>query len=235
MRFKAFATDYDGTLAHHGTVSAPAIQALQRLRAAGWRCLLVTGRELKDLKLIFPRMELFDLVVAENGALLYDPRNEQAKPLHAAPPPELAKRLLERGVTPLSVGNVVVATFEPFEKTALDVIKELGLELEIIFNKGAVMILPTGCNKATGLKAALKSLGLSPDEAVAIGDAENDHALLRAVGFGVAVANAVPALKEQANMVTAASHGDGVIELIDLLLIGGLSSSEPASKAQALK
>ena len=48
----------------------------------------------------------------------------------------------------------------------------------MIFNKGAVMILPSGVNKATGLAAALEELGLSPHNVVGVGDAENDHAFL---------------------------------------------------------
>ena len=87
----------------------------------------------------------------------------------------------------------------------------------MIFNKGAVMVLPSGVNKATGLAAALAALGIA-DNVVAVGDAENDHALLAAVKLGVAVANAVPSLKEQAAFVTTGDHGRGVIELIEQLL-----------------
>jgi len=51
---------------------------------------------------------------------------------------------------------------------------ELGLELQVIFNKGAVMILPTGVNKATGLTCALKEMELDPQHVVAVGDAGGD-------------------------------------------------------------
>ena len=68
--------------------------------------------------------------------------------------PDLIAKLKKRGVKPLSVGRSIVATWEPHQATELDVIKKLGLELEIIYNKGAVMILPSGVNKATGLAAA---------------------------------------------------------------------------------
>ena len=60
----------------------------------------------------------------------------------------------------------------------LDTIRDLGLELQVIFNKGAVMVLPAGVNKASGLAAALADLGLSPHNVVGVGDAENDHAFL---------------------------------------------------------
>jgi len=115
-------------------------------------------------------------------------------------------------------GRVIIATWSPHETTVLATIRDLGLELQVIFNKGAVMVLPSGVNKATGLAAALTTLGIPAENVVAVGDAENDHALLAAVGLGVAVANAIPSLKEHAALVTRGDHGDGVIELIELLL-----------------
>ena len=78
----------------------------------------------------------------------------------------------------------------------LEAIHELGLEWQIIFNKGAVMVLPPGVNKASGLAAALEALQLSPVNVVGIGDAENDHAFLSLCGCSVAVANALDAVKD---------------------------------------
>lgn len=100
----------------------------------------------------------------------------------------------------------------------LKVIKKLGLELEIIFNKGAVMILPSGINKATGMAAALQDLGLSPHNVVGVGDAENDHAFLQACGCSAAVSNALPAVKNTADLVTRGARGKGVEELIGKLI-----------------
>ena len=97
-------------------------------------------------------------------------------------------------------------------------IEAMGLDLQVILNKRAVMILPTGIDKATGLLAALDELGLAPRDVVGVGDAENDLAFLDACGRAVAVANALPAVKARADLVTAADHGAGVIELIGRLL-----------------
>ena len=85
-----------------------------------------------------------------------------AKPgLIAAPPSEtFVAELARRGVNPLGVGTSIVATREPHETTVVEVIEELGLELQVIFNKGAVMVLPSGINKATGLAAALQSFDI---------------------------------------------------------------------------
>lgn len=217
-RYVALATDYDGTLAEDGRVDAETLDALRRLRATGRRLVLVTGRELEELIRVFPAIAVFDRVVAENGALLYTPSPPTERPLATAPPPELAAALRLRGVSPLSCGRVIVATWQPHEQTVLDVIHEQGLELEVIFNKGAVMVLPSGVNKASGLKAALAELGIAREHVVGVGDAENDHSLLGACGLGVAVSNAVPALKRRADWVTAGARGRGVIEVCDRLV-----------------
>lgn len=217
MRYFALATDYDGTLAAHGEVDTPTLDALERLRKSGRRLILVTGRELPDLMKVFPHLELFDRVVAENGALLYQPATKEERPLAEAPPQELLDNLKLLGV-PFSVGRSIVATWEPHQAEVLEVIRGLGLELHVIFNKGAVMVLPSGVNKETGLKAALDELGLSAHNVVGVGDAENDHAFFAACEFAVAVANALPTLKKRADLVTENDRGAGVTELIDAIL-----------------
>ncbi|MCG3114589.1 MAG: HAD-IIB family hydrolase [Candidatus Manganitrophus sp. SA1] len=227
MRYYALATDYDGTLATEGRVDEATLEALERLRNSGRRLILVTGRELDELLQVFPQVDLFESVVAENGALLYRPATREIKLLAEAPPERFAQSLRARGVGPLAVGRVIVATWTPHETAVLETIRELGLELQVIFNKGAVMVLPSGVNKATGLAAALEELGLSPHNAVGVGDAENDHAFLHLCEASVAVANALPSLKEQADWVTRGSRGAGVTELIDHLLAADLTDLEP--------
>src|SRR6185503_9668543 len=131
-------------------------------------------------------------------------------------------------------GHVIVATWHPHEETVLDVIRSSGLELQVVFNKGAVMVLPSGVNKATGLAAALAEMKLSPHNAVAVGDAENDHAFLAACECSVAVANALPALKEHAHLVTAGDHGAGVHELVRMLVDHDLANLTTTAERTAL-
>lgn len=218
MRYHALAADYDGTLAHHGRVSEETWAALVKLRGSGRKVILVTGRELPELLELIPDPTVFDRIVAENGALIYDPAKKTEHPVAPGPPADFVAELQKRGVDRISVGRVIVATWEPYQQTVLDVIRDLGLELQVIFNKGAVMVLPSGVNKASGLAEALASLGLSRHNVVAVGDAENDHALLQTVECGAAVANALPALKTTADIVTERDHGAGVAELIDCIV-----------------
>jgi HAD superfamily hydrolase (TIGR01484 family) len=217
MFFLALATDYDGTLAADGIADPDAMAWLQRLRKSGRKVILVTGRELPDLAIACPELGSFDLIVAENGATLYDPATKDEQVLAAAASEELAAYLRNAGVSPLSVGRSIIATWEPNETIVLEAIRELGLELQIIFNKGAVMVLPPNVNKASGLRAALDRLGLSPHNVVGVGDAENDHAFLQLCGCGVAVQNALDAIKTRVDLVTRGARGAGVRELCQLL------------------
>jgi hydroxymethylpyrimidine pyrophosphatase-like HAD family hydrolase len=218
MRYLALATDYDGTLAHDGRVDDRTVAALERLRATGRRLVLVTGRELDELLDIFPEVGFFERVVAENGALLYDPATKQDKLLAQRPPDSFLQELRRKAVHPVSVGRVIVATWKPQETAVLAAIRDQGLDLQVIFNKDAVMVLPAGVTKATGLAAAMTELDLSPHEAVGIGDAENDHAFLSLCECSAAVANALASVKQHTDLVTKGDHGAGVVELIERLI-----------------
>lgn len=223
MRYVCFSADYDGTLARHGEVASSTIEALKRVYRSGRKLVLVTGRQLGELLQVFPEAKLFDRVIAENGALLYRPADKTEKLLAEPPPESFVADLRQRGVTPLAVGKVIVATWRPNEKTVLEAIRDSGLALQVIFNKDAVMILPSSVNKATGLQAALSELGLSAHNVVGVGNAENDHVFLRMCEFAVAVANSIATLKERADYVTQGRQGEGVEELIQHLLADDLA------------
>jgi hydroxymethylpyrimidine pyrophosphatase-like HAD family hydrolase len=221
MQISALACDYDGTLAKDGAVDRPTRAALERLRASGRQLVMVTGRELPDLRRAFGPFSLFDAIVAENGALFW--RQGAAEALLApGPPSALIASLKRRGVWPLSVGRSIVATWVANEGKVRSAIAELGLDWRIILNKDSLMCLPPGVDKASGLAFALDALQLSPQEVLGVGDAENDLAFLRACGVSAGVANALPSLKAEVDLVTKADHGAGVAELIDQLLAGRL-------------
>jgi len=226
MHFTALACDYDGTVADVGAIADETADALARVIDSGRKLVLVTGRELPDLLDVCPKIHLFHWVVAENGGLLYQPSTGNEEPLAPPPSAEFVVTLKRREVEPCTTGRVIVSTRQPHEKVVLETIRDLGLELQVIFNKGAVMVLPSGTNKATGLASALEKMGISLTNVVAIGDAENDHALLEGCGAGVAVANAVPLLKAHADWVTDGANGEGVRQLVERLLANDLADLE---------
>jgi hydroxymethylpyrimidine pyrophosphatase-like HAD family hydrolase len=218
VKYLALATDYDGTIARHGEVSDSTYKALARWKDAGRKLLLVTGRELPDLGRVCSFMPLFDLIVAENGALLHDPNIGTSEVLAPEPPKEFVDYLRLKCVSPLSIGRSIVATDETYRPVVLQAIEELGLKWKIVLNKGALMVLPHNVDKVTGLTVALDRLKISPADTVGVGDAENDQGFLAFCGYSAAVANALPFLRKQVHYVTQASHGAGVEELIERVL-----------------
>jgi HAD superfamily hydrolase (TIGR01484 family) len=226
MRYHVLATDYDGTIAWQGKVDNETIEALQKCKASSRKLILVTGRELDELLTIFPKYDLFDLIVAENGAIIFDPASKEEILLGEKPPENFINELKQKNVTPLSVGRVIVATWEPYEAMVLQAIHNAGIEYQVIFNKGAVMVLPPGINKATGLQEALDRLKISMHNVVAIGDAENDQAMFRIAECSAAVGNALVSIKKEATIITQKDHGAGVAELIASLIENDLAFAD---------
>ena len=221
MKFRALAADYDGTLAFDGHVDEATVQSLRSVRDAGLRLVMVTGRELTDLFNTFAHVELFDRVVAENGAVLYNPQSKDIDLLGMSPPRALVERLTALNI-PLSIGHGIVATIEPHEHAVIAAIHELSLDWHVIFNKGSVMALPSSVTKMTGLEHALRAIGVPAEATIGIGDAENDLVFLRSCGLAVSVANALQVVKDISDVVTVESRGAGVAELIGRWLGGAL-------------
>lgn len=74
-----------------------------------------------------------------------------------------------------------------------------------------------GVSKASGLALLADLLGFSAEQAVAVGDAENDREMLDWAGCGLAVANASDLLKGEADAVIPSVHDDGVAQLLEAL------------------
>ncbi len=213
LPFESIAIDYDGTLAWQGVVAEQTQQALVNARQMGLRLVLVTGRMVDDLLRVFPQLGLFDLVVSENGAVLYEPASTMRQALGPSAPRQLIDALEAHDI-PFATGQVMIAINRVDESRVLDLIATMNLDLRIIGNKADAMILPRDINKATGLTSAQQHLGLRAESAIGIGDAENDLELFQACGLRVAVANALDVLKEQADLVMEHANGTGVVEFI---------------------
>jgi hydroxymethylpyrimidine pyrophosphatase-like HAD family hydrolase len=223
VRFRVLACDYDRTIATHGEVSREVVDALRRVAASGRRLLLVTGRILSELEEVFADLPLFDRIVVENGGLLLDPATGVQRLLGPPIPADLVAELRDAGVAPLVVGRVMCGTLEVDREAVRAALHRLGVEREMIRNKESLMVLPTGVDKASGLRAALDELGEELARTVAVGDAENDVVMVRAAGCGVAVANGVDELKAQAGLVLDHPNGEGVRRLCDALAADDLA------------
>jgi phosphoglycolate phosphatase (TIGR01487 family) len=220
VTFQAIACDYDSTLARQGRVAPESLRALTRARAAGRKLILITGRTLNDLRTVFSELSAFDLLVVENGAVLFDPSSKVEQVLCAEAPPEFLAAL-SRSKVPFSLGRRVVATLRRYQSTIERLIEDCEVELVVTLNRESVMILPQGIDKGSGLKAALQPLALATSDVVGIGDAENDFAFLQLCGFSVAVANAIEQLKGEVDYVTRQEDGAGVAEIVEQVIAGG--------------
>jgi hydroxymethylpyrimidine pyrophosphatase-like HAD family hydrolase len=220
-RWSVLASDFDGTLATQGWVPLEALAAVSRFRSAGGTFVLVTGRRLPELYEVFPETDQFaDRIVAENGGILHDPSNPPAVTLTVSPPAELKDVLIAAGVGEVEIGEVLVSASRDDEIAVRRAAHRLAhiWPCQVVPNKDRVMLMPAGVDKGTGLAAAVATLGVSLRDVLAIGDGENDVAMLRAAGLGVAVADAVPALQAHADLLTRGEASAGVVETIDCLL-----------------
>ncbi len=222
MQYTVLATNYDGTLAAHGRVDPATLTALDRLKEAGFKLVLVTARTLESLRATFPELAVFDRIVAENGAVVHCPDTGDST-LLGPPPPEKAIAALRRKAIPLDIGQVILTSQTPHEKAIVDTLRELALDHAVEFNRSEVLVLPADLGTATGLQLALDELQTTPSQVVGIGDAENDHAFLALCAIAVAVADAIPSVREDADLVTQGGAGEGVIELIRHLIAGDLA------------
>jgi len=230
--FRALALDYDGTLTTGPRPADDVLTAIQAARESGLRVILVTGRILAELRTGFSEVDQwFDAIVAENGAVLSGPFGH----FGLAPPisPVLASALAARGV-PVRSGEVLLAVSADHAIAAMEETHRIERDYQVLYNRSEIMILPAGVTKATGLQFALSRFGLSNHVTVAVGDAENDHALLQWCEVGVAVANAVGELKANADLVLEHPEGSGILELLSGPLLTGDAPMRPSGRDIAI-
>ena len=231
MRFRLLACDYDRTIATDGVVGEAVRAALRAVRDSGRLLVLVTGRNMEELLDVFTELRLFDRLVVENGGLMLDPRRDVERMLCAPVSGRLLEELRRRGIGPLIVGRSVLSTPIENDEAVRATAADLGLRLALIPNVDSLMVMAAGCGKAAGLEAAAAELSVPLAEAVAVGDGENDVALIDCAGAGVAVAHAVPELKSRADIVLQLPGPAGIIDLCRSLAERDLADLLEASAA----
>lgn len=213
MKLSAFALDYDGTIARDGVFDADVRQAIAEVRRRGILVVLVTGRRLAHLRQSAGDLACFDIIVAENGAVLEYPGTGRHAVLGHPPPRPFLEALRARDI-PCEAGEVVVEADACHAPAILELVRGLELPLMLAFNRSRVMVLPPAIAKSTGLRQALHTVRISLHNTVGIGDAENDHDLLDACETGAAVEWGSPALAAIADDVIRGAPGRAVAEYI---------------------
>jgi len=210
MKFEVLALDYDGTIARDGVLDPDVKAAIGEARARGIVVVIVTGRVLSDLRRVAGDLGFVDAVVAENGAVLAFP-NGQTRLIGHPPPQVFLDELRLRGIQ-FDAGQCVIEADAGLATRVLAAIRELELPLVLLFNRSRLMILPQAISKGTGLRDAMNVLRLSVHNAIAIGDAENDHDLLAACEIAVAVSWGSAALQAEADEIVHGDDPDCVME-----------------------
>ncbi len=204
MKFGVLALDYDGTIARDGVLDPEVRSAIADVRARGIAVVIVTGRILAELEQVAGDLHFVDAVVGENGAVMWF-ANGHSRQLAYSTSTQFLQELSRRGLG-FKAGQCVVELDAAAAPQVLAVIRELELPLVQLFNRGRLMVLPQAVSKGAGLREALATLRMSVHNAIAIGDAENDHDLLAACELGVAVSWGSRLLQQAADEVL---QGDG--------------------------
>ena len=213
MKLCTIAVDFDGTIAWNDQLEPSVRDAIADARSRGIVVILVTGRILEDLRRVAGELHFADAVVAENGAAILFPASGASRTIAPPVSTALVEELRREGI-PFVAGRAIVDTDAGSAPRVLSIVRRLELPLTLAFNRSRLMVLPQAVSKATGLREALAILRLSPHNAVAIGDAENDHALLESCEFGVAVGWGSERLKAAADFVLPGPGPVAVAEYI---------------------
>ncbi|HET7874394.1 MAG TPA: HAD hydrolase family protein [Methylomirabilota bacterium] len=225
MLLKALACDFDGTLASEDRIGPEALDALVRAREAGLRLILVTGRTFFELTRVCDRLDLFEAAVAENGAVLYFPGAAMIRDQGPPPPKRLLAELDRRGIL-YQAGRVIVGVARVDEPRVREALVAVGVTRDLVYNRAALMLLPSGVSKGTGVRRVLGFLGLSFHDVLGLGDAENDLEFFEACGWSGCPADAVEAIRTRADWVFPGADGQAVAAAITGPILQGLLAVE---------
>jgi hypothetical protein len=177
--------------------------------------------------------ECFTGIVWENGAVLHQRQGAVAYLPFGSVDEHVVEALANAGV-PFERGFAIVDTFTRYETQVWQAIKDTQSEVAIAHNKGALMVMPPGTSKGAGLARLLELCDFSPHNVVAFGDGENDLSLLQMAEIGVAVADAVPQLKEVATIVASQPGPAGVLEELTTYWLQGVAPALSLYRQQAI-
>jgi len=217
MLIKALACDLGGTLAVGDRISSKVRETLQRVRQAGVRLILVTGRTFFEVTRVCDCLELFDAVVAENGAVVYYPASAMIRDHELAVPARLSAELDQRGIQ-YQTGRVIIGAARGDEVAVREALAGARVTRDVIHDRGGLMLVPAGVSKGSGVQQVLRTLGLSPHDVLAIGDGESDLPLFDACGFSACPGDSIGSVRERVDWVLPGGHGDdvasGIAELV---------------------
>ncbi len=108
-----------------------------------------------------------------------------------------------------------VGKHKVLEKMKDTVLAAVGSTTAVMFSNDEFLeFMSKDVSKGKALLAVLSLLGLSPQEAIAFGDGDNDIPLLETAGIGVAMENASPSVKKAADFTASSNNNDGIARFL---------------------
>jgi len=222
-------TDIDGTLTDaSGALDVDALEAIRALRAYGYEVILASARSAWEAWTISKLVGASPPVIAENGGVIvFSPlkmvllgdKLAALRGLEALERRGLEVRI-KQTVPPLTS---VILEPGPSAKELREVLQEEEPDVDVVETGFSLILAKKGVNKAE----ALRALGsfrpeLKPEEAIAVGDGDNDVPLFDICGYSIAPSNATPEAKRAARYVAKGAYGKGLHEGMERLLRLGL-------------
>ena len=214
MGFKAVVVDVDGTITFGDrSIDCRAVEALRSLAVP---VVIATGNILCFARAVSKLLGTGGIIISENGGVI-ECGTVEYDTSHMKICEEAFLFLREHfPVEKLDPENrkTEIALRRDFDVEKAREILSGFSDIEVVDTGFAVHIKSKRVNKGTGLCKLADLMGIDVRDFVAIGDSSNDIEMLKVSGFGVAVGNAHPALKEVADMVTEGEYGAGVAEAV---------------------
>ncbi|MEN6329743.1 MAG: phosphoglycolate phosphatase [Methanobacteriaceae archaeon] len=222
ISLNALALDVDGTITDKKRRLCPgALNAIRKVEDQGIPVIIVTGNILCSTKTISILLGTTGGLVAENGGVIeYGGKVSVLGDLQKC---EKAYQHLRRtyDVKKVEYSSARVSEIALERSLSVEKVKEAlkNWDVEVYDTQFALHLTDPTVNKGLSLLKVAKSMGVKPQEIMAIGDSENDLEFLEKAGWKVAVANSDPELKIKADYVTKKPYGDGVKEAIGRFLL----------------
>ena len=101
-------------------------------------------------------------------------------------------------------------------KAEEELVEKLGDRMDIFRSAPFFLeLVPKGIDKAKSLSRLLTKINLTPADMIAFGDGYNDLSMLKLAGMGVAMENAAPEVRAEADYVTLTNEEDGVAAALE--------------------
>ena len=213
----------DGTITdRHRRISPAAIACIRNLVERGVEVVLASGNTVCFLDALARMIGTSGTIIAENGGVyrigfVGAPHIEGDRSEAIAAYQVLEAYYRKKGVALELYGDQYRFSDVAFARTVPpEEVREVmrGLGVKVLDTGFAIHLQAGGISKGLALQRLAADMGILVQEFLAIGDSENDLEMIQAAGVGVAVANAMDAVKAVSGYVTEKGDGDGFVEAV---------------------